>query len=310
VLKKGGGIWVVAGIESLHDEVLVLMDKGTKDWVNTQFLKWTRWLGILVSWNMLCGFPGEEDVWYGEMAEWLPLISHLEPPNDVRKIRFDRFSMYHMHPENYGLNLSPAWPYQYIYPLPKEELRRLVYFFETEGQAPIMLNPFRHIGRETSGLPSLGFPGRDFLQQRVHEWRNLFRCASPPILHMVEENGCTTIVDTRPVAVAERVVLEGLAHKVHGLCERASTLSAIVSALQNGGSEVDSAQVKHVLDDLIQRKLVMAFGDRYLALAVRGEMPPLPWKNEDGYPGGWFVYPDPPELPPRFEAYMSEYQGV
>jgi ribosomal peptide maturation radical SAM protein 1 len=308
-LKAAGVGWVVAGIESLHDDVLKLMDKGTWGWLNTQMLKWTRGLGIHVSWNMLCGLPGEEDAWYGEMAEWLPLISHLEPPNDIRIIRFDRFSPYQAKSEKYGLKLRPAWPYAHIYPLSQDELQDLVYFFEVDGRAPVHINPFRQT-RAASGLPSLGGPGRDALQQRIHEWVRLYRSSSPAILRMTEDPDRTVIVDTRPVASEERVVLEGLSHRIHRLADRASTEQTILAGLESdGGPRVELADVQRELKSLVERKLFVQMGQRFLALAVRGPMPTLPWRNQDGYPGGWFVYPRPTVLPPGLQRFLSRDQA-
>jgi magnesium-protoporphyrin IX monomethyl ester (oxidative) cyclase len=303
-LKDAGAAWLVAGIEGLHDGALKLMDKGTSGWLNVQMLKWSRGIGIHVSWNMLCGLPGEQDEWYGEMAEWLPLIYHLEPPNDMRIIRFDRFSPYQARPDDYGLTLRPAWPYAHIYPLPPEELDDLVYFFEQEGRDPVHINPFRQ-RLNASGLPSLGGPGRDGLQQLIHEWIRLFRSDSPPVLRMTDEGDRIRIVDTRPVAPAERVTLDGLASRVYRACDRAATHQSLLAVLaKDGGPAVDPAEVDSHLGDLVARKLMVRFGDRYLALAVSGPMPPLPWMNQDGYPGGWFVYPRPPVIPDGLKRFI------
>ncbi len=302
-LKKAGVAWIVAGIESLQDDVLRLMDKGTSGWLNVQMLKWTRGLGIRVSWNMLCGFPGEEDAWYGEMADWLPLVSHLEPPNDMRIIRFDRFSPLHTKQKEFGLSLKPSWPYPFIYPLSREQLEDLVYFFETDGRSPVHLNPFRH-SREQ--MPSLGGPGRDRLQKRVQEWVKLYRSDKPAIMRMTEEADRTFIHDTRPIAKSERVVLEGLDHRVHRVCDRATTEANVVAHVaKDGGPSVAASEVAAALARLKEAGLVAQFGQRYLALAVRGAMPKLPWKNQDGYPGGWFVYPRPAVLPARFAQFMN-----
>lgn len=306
LLRSAGIGWVVAGVESLHDEVLKLMDKGTPGWLNVQMLKWTRGVGVHVSWNMLCGLPGEQDAWYGEMAELIPSICHLEPPNDVRIIRFDRFSPYQARQEQFGLRLRPSWPYKYIYPLPEDELQKLVYFFEEDGRAPVKINPFRQQGRDAA-FRSLGGPGRDALQERVHEWVRSYRSPEPPILKMTEEASRTTIVDTRPIAPRRHVVLEGLAHRVHRICDRALTLSSIVNALsEDGGPAVTAAEVTAQLQSLVDDKLVLRMGQRYLALAARDPMPELPWKNQDGYPGGWFVYPRPAVVPPGFPIYLRE----
>src|SRR5262249_30613673 len=45
-LQRAGITWVQPGIESLHTEVLRLMDKGISGWQNVQLLKWTREFGV------------------------------------------------------------------------------------------------------------------------------------------------------------------------------------------------------------------------------------------------------------------------
>ena len=67
-LKPAGISWVQPGIETLHSDVLKLMDKGVQGWRNIQLLKWARYFGIYVSWNILWGFPDENDAWHEEQA--------------------------------------------------------------------------------------------------------------------------------------------------------------------------------------------------------------------------------------------------
>ena len=137
-LKDAGVLWVQPGIESLHDESLKLMRKGVRARTNVQLLKWSRELGLCISWNILCGFPGEKDEWFGETSEWIPLIEHLQPATEIRPIRFDRFSPYHQSPEQYGLQLKPTWPVSYIYPVDEATQAGLSYRFET-GKGPLRI---------------------------------------------------------------------------------------------------------------------------------------------------------------------------
>ena len=71
-LVDAGITWVQPGIESLHSEVLKLMDKGIQGWQNVQLLKWARELGLRLSWSVLWGFPGEKDDWYGTWRSGCP----------------------------------------------------------------------------------------------------------------------------------------------------------------------------------------------------------------------------------------------
>jgi len=289
-LKDAGVTWLQPGIESLHDEALKLMKKGVQGWINLQLLKWSRELGLSIAWNILCGFPGEADEWYGEMADMIPLLHHLEPSTELRPIRFDRFSPYQARPEEFGLKLKPAWPYRYIYPLSEEVLAELVYGFEDVSRPPQYSNPLRL--RRQDEAPSLGGPGRDLLQKRIREWHDAFLSDLPPILSMREEEECTIIIDTRAIAVEPRTILRGLHHRIHRACYACVTLDAILNAVNSDdGVEIDANQVNAVLADLIRRKLLLQLGNRYLGLAIKGELPPLPRNHREGYPGGWISRP-------------------
>jgi ribosomal peptide maturation radical SAM protein 1 len=289
LLRDAGVTWLQPGIESFHDGALKLMDKGTPAWNNIQLLKWARELGMTLTWNYLCGFPGEDDAWYSEVAGWIPQIAHLQPSRELRPIRIDRFSPYHQRPKEYGIDLEVNWAYHYIYPLEEDRLARLVYIFHSSTESDLSSSPFRVMGMASANeFPSLGSPGRDALQSRLREWHSDFLAKIPPILSMRESDESTQILDTRSVAHQRRLVLEGLEHRVHRTLHGARTLASIVKCLDaDGGPAVDAAELSRVLDDLAAKLLVMKIGGRYLALAIPGEIPALPKCNEEGYPGGW-----------------------
>src|SRR5262249_21607429 len=106
-LAAAGIRWIQPGIESFDTRILKLMRKGVTGAHNVQVLKWSRQFGLRMSWNILWGFPGEQDEWYVEMASWIDLIQHLQPANAVR-LRFQRYSPYQRDAEQYGLKLRPA----------------------------------------------------------------------------------------------------------------------------------------------------------------------------------------------------------
>ena len=108
VLSDAGVRFIQPGLEGMHRGALDLLAKGTSPVVNVQSLKWAREHGVRMMWNMLTGLPGEELEWYRETATWLPLISHLQPPaGGMARVRFDRFSPYHLQSQTHGLTLRP-----------------------------------------------------------------------------------------------------------------------------------------------------------------------------------------------------------
>jgi len=85
--------------------------------------------GIDPIWNILVGFPGEGAAVYAQYVKDIPLVTHLRPPQGVATIHFDRFSPYHMRPEEYGLKLKPVDYYAMCFPFPAESITNLAYFF-------------------------------------------------------------------------------------------------------------------------------------------------------------------------------------
>jgi len=272
-LARSGVRWIQPGIESMHDEVLRHIEKGSTALTNVQLLKWTREFGVRVSWNFLSGFPGEQDEWYAQMAEWLPLIAHLQPPQEqspnprwtwrVTQIRYERFSPYHVRPTDFGLELAPNRYYASVYPLSPESLDDLAYFFED---------------RELLKLPRTGprsdeesRPGRRALEQWVDHWIRIYWRENPIVLSMVEMDGRLKIIDTRPCAPQRLVTLEGRARELYLACETPQTCASL------GVEEKELA-------GLVGQKLLLQLGDRYLALAVRGDCPAMPRNWE--FPGG------------------------
>ena len=277
LLASAGVLWIQPGIESMHDEILRLMDKGSTALTNVQLLQHAREFGVRVIWNFLVCFPGEKDEWYQEMVQWLPLIQHLQPANGVAPVRYDRFSPYHSQPERYGIEYRAARTYRGVYPLAAEELEKLAYFFEdrTDQELPVSRR--------------LQSPGRQALRALLKEWWEQFWSPLPPILSMSETADGLLILDTRTVATARRHLLQGRRRQLLLECRTPRRFA-----------EEDSD-----LSWLVEQKLVLQLGQRFLSLPVAGNLPrlPAPWR----FPGG---FPERPEGLPiyRFPALESQFQ--
>jgi ribosomal peptide maturation radical SAM protein 1 len=131
VLRKSGTTWFQPGIESLSTPVLNLMDKGVKAVINIQTLKWAREMGLRVTWNCLCGFPGEEAVHYERMLATMRYLTHLTPPASFSVFRLDRFSPMFDQSGERGLdNVRAGRAYRLCYPFSVDALDRIAYFFD------------------------------------------------------------------------------------------------------------------------------------------------------------------------------------
>lgn len=130
-LLKSGITHVQPGIENLSTNVLKIMDKGVTGCLNVRLLRDAESIGSQVSWNYLCGFPGEEEADYKSIIEQLPAIWHLPPPDGATRIAIERFSPYFEKPELGFADIKPARMYPIIYDLPERELNDLAYIFES-----------------------------------------------------------------------------------------------------------------------------------------------------------------------------------
>ncbi len=118
-LAEAGITGVQPGIESFSSNILALMQKGTTGIQNVAFLKYARDHGILATYNILYGFPGEDPDDYAEMARQIPKLVHLRPPTSIPEIEYHRFSPYHQDPGRFGIRLRPQPAVQPHLPVPR-----------------------------------------------------------------------------------------------------------------------------------------------------------------------------------------------
>ncbi len=277
-LANAGIKWIQPGFESLHDDFLKLIDKGVTAVQNISALKWCRNCGVRVSWNFLYGAPKEQEEWYVEMAEILPLLVHLQPPfHEMIKIRYARFSPYFKNSEKYGLLLEPLKSYQYIYPLEQQELFNIAYFFDQVSDKNCevfsLQNPLNY-----------QLKGHQALQTQLSQWMQFWTSGSVPLLYMSEQGEKIVIIDTRQVATSFTHQLTGLSATVYRLCAEPVTKIRLISKLNKLAEKITESDLEGVLKKLVADNILLSLSNCYLALALKGETPPLP--DDKDYPSG------------------------
>ncbi len=98
-LSEAGVKTIQPGIEALATSTLQIMKKGSTSFQNLLLLKNSVLHDILPIWNILVGFPGEDESVYKKYVADFPLLTHLPPSNGVMPIRFDRYSPYFIQKE-------------------------------------------------------------------------------------------------------------------------------------------------------------------------------------------------------------------
>jgi ribosomal peptide maturation radical SAM protein 1 len=268
-LAKAGIRWIQPGIESMHTGVLKLMRKGSSAWQNVQLLRWGRQFGVRISWNLICGFPGEQDEWYAEMASWMPSLVHLQP-GAVVTLRYDRYSPYFRAPETYGLKLQPSRLYRYAYPLSETDLANQVYFFEDTA-----------LPEDAHG--SVRRPGLAALRRVIGEWLRAWGEAELPKLLMRDEAGVLVVTDTRPCASAAERRLSGVSRALLLASEESPSASQLRQQLASAGhpeEEIDTA-----IEELAAARLILELDGRIVPLPLWEPYTLMP--STEMFPGGY-----------------------
>jgi ribosomal peptide maturation radical SAM protein 1 len=151
-LRKAGVAEIQPGIEALSSSLLKRMKKGVSASQNIALLRYCFSVKMMVKWNLLYGFPGDQLYEYEETLALLPLLRHLGPPTGFYHLVIDRFSPYFDNGANYGVtNIRPNPTYASFLP-PKSDIRKLAYHFVADYRSDSRenLEIIRHIAREVN----------------------------------------------------------------------------------------------------------------------------------------------------------------
>jgi ribosomal peptide maturation radical SAM protein 1 len=257
LLAAAGVRWIQPGLETLNDNLLQLMDKGTTTLQNLQTLKWSRELGINVTWLLLFSFPGDELQWYEEIRELLPLISHFQPPNGLIQVGYHRFSPYFEKAKDYGIDPVPDPAYFSIYPFPEEQVSSLAYYFEDRSGTP----------RRAEVL--------DLLGMQFARWRHRF-WDQAPILSLADDGTKVNIIDTRGEELVVRCY-DGLDRRLLLACDAIISMKKLAQIL-----EVSREDLQLCTERLERDGVIVCRNELVLGLGVVGEQPSLTRTLPDG----------------------------
>jgi hypothetical protein len=186
------------------------------------------------------------------MAELLPSLVHLQPPDLVRMMVY-RFSPYHDEPEHHGLRLTGPLPYfSLLYDTDEATRTDLAYAFDhvyADGR-----DPEAYVGT---------------LRERVEQWK---RDAERNRGALTYRRGPDFLVvtDTRTTTTrtAIRYTLEGSAALVYLACEGGATLRALMEPCRDGPEpSLDERELRSLLHELVEARLVVEVDGKFLSLA-------------------------------------------
>ena len=238
------------GIEALSTDVLRLMRKGSNAFTNVRLLKNCHRYSVRPMWNLLLGFPGEEESVYQSYLALVPLLFHLQPPIGCYPVRFDRFSPYYQRPDEFGLALEPEDFYELTFPFRGSDLEAFAYYFKDICPDPAYA---RHVST-----------WKEPLLRAVNQWRVRWGGAGPkPRLELVPGSA-----GEEPVVVDSR----GADSQTYDVPEPATVLLEVLEEPrrrdQITGRDAPYRHLAEALDWALERQLVFVEGSRLMSLVL------------------------------------------
>ena len=251
-LAAGGVKCMQPGLESLSLNQLRAMDKGVTPMQNIICLKWSQYYHVMVSWNILLGFPGETNEDYQRQLDLIPSLLHLQPPEATGKFWLQRFSPYFTRPHEYGIRITgPGMAYEYVYSARQVDLKKIAYDFEYElDNWPV--DP--HLYQE--------------LVAAIESWQRMHNSGDKPFLYYSKAPNYVTVYDGRNPQAPTRQRYEGLAAMVIEICNEAAKSAGQIRTAVAGRADCDDKVLLPILNDLTAQRILYEERGKYFTLAI------------------------------------------
>ncbi len=251
-LAAGGVKCMQPGLESLSLNQLKAMDKGATPMQNIVCLKWSQYYHVMVSWNILLGFPGETNEDYQRQLDLIPSLLHLQPPEATGRFWLQRFSPYFARPHEYGVRITgPGMAYEYVYDARQVNLKKIAYDFEYElDNWPV--DPHLYQG----------------LVAAIEGWQRLHRSGDKPFLYYSKAPNYVTVYDGRNPKAATRLRYEGLAAMLIEICNEAAKSVEQIRTAVAGRVDCRDEILLPTLNDLVSQRILYEERGKYFTLAI------------------------------------------
>jgi ribosomal peptide maturation radical SAM protein 1 len=251
-MGSAGFSMIQPGIESLSTHVLDLMRKGTTMLLNIRLLKWARYYGLKVGWNLLMGFPGETRADYALQERLIPLLWHLPPPHGVGRVRLDRFSPYFDDSSFPVQNVEPFPAYRFLYPIEGIDLHKIAYFFRCDMGDTVPVSE------------------RKPLVEVALDWQERWERSPQPSLVYHRGPNWLQILDCRDPAKPRTLALQGEEAEAYECCsETDHTAARVAEHLRSScGIEADVAETQATLRRMCELEVMIEEDGHFLSLAL------------------------------------------
>lgn len=251
-LAAGGVKCMQPGLESLSVNQLKAMDKGATPMQNIICLKWSQYYHVMVSWNILLGFPGETNEDYQRQLDLIPSLLYLQPPEATGKFWLQRFSPYFTKPHEYGIRITgPGTAYEYVYDARQVDLKKIAYDFEYELDNWLVDS---HLYQE--------------LVAGIEDWQRLHKSGDKPFLYYSKAPNYVTVYDGRNPTAATRLRYEGLAAMLIEICNEAAKSVEQIRTAVAGRVDCSDEILLPTLNDLVSQRILYEERGKYFTLAI------------------------------------------
>jgi hypothetical protein len=204
-----------------------------------------------VGWNMLTGFPGENEEDYQQQLRILPLLRHLPPPEGTGRIWLERFSPYFFDRSFPVRNVRPLEVYRFIYPEEQINLDEISYFFRYDMDSTLPDDSHRDLRRE------------------IEQWQSSWKRKPRPALIYQRAPDWIQIVDRRAEQTTAHA-FDGRDAAIYEHCgETDRTVEAICKHLAESAETASGPdEVRAALEKFCALGLMLEENSRFLSLAL------------------------------------------
>ncbi len=256
-LKAAGFVEVQPGIESFSTPILKKMDKGVSGIQNVFTLILGQTFDIKVHYNILYGFPDDEEEDYENLIYTLPLLYHLDPPQNITPIAITRFAPLQTDPKRFGIESKIVHDPLYNLIFSEEYLRDNN--FDLDNYCYYFDIPYTH----SSKLKRLH---RTLELQATHWKINYY--SKKIILSYILVEGEIIFTDSRYTDTPEIKRYNSAYGVFYTYC--ANKINIISELYLNLQQKMEQPLIEEILDTLRKENLVMIEDHKLITLALPG----------------------------------------
>lgn len=254
LLKGAGFTEFQPGIESFDSNVLRKMRKGVTAIQNVYTLLLGKRKQIRILYNLIYGFPDDEEQEYEAMVRLLPRLIHLDPPETCIPVQITRWAPLQTQPEVF--NINPAKPHK------NYDLIFSKKYMESTGFD--MKDFCYYYERSFFNSKRLAECYKE-LDQLANQWKIADHTRKPALfLHTCEEQGTVFVKDRR----GEQEITHQVDDDTIRLLRACQKPRALNPSFLEELSDIPVKKIRGMIDNLEELGLVFRENDKLISLLV------------------------------------------